>query len=166
MIISLVLFFEVTLSVGLFFFYLYFAVDKVASDVNLIPKVGCVITILWHFMGLLADLCKLLRYIYFLFWLSVFCRSNEIQVEIPQNSENKPQGLYFLKALFEGLIFGGAYNIWRVLSTEGNLHFKIDWASLIVARKFAVFALFYSVFEGNFQGKYKRPGEHIFGGAI
>ena len=46
MIISLVLFFEVTLSVGLFFFYLYFAVDKVASDVNLIPKVGCVITIL------------------------------------------------------------------------------------------------------------------------
>ena len=83
MIISLVLFFEVTLSVGLFFFYLYFAVDKVASDVSLIPKVGCVITILWHFMGLLADLCKLLRYIYFLFWLSsVFCRWNEIQVEI------------------------------------------------------------------------------------
>ena len=82
MIISLVLFFEVTLSVGLFFFYLNFAVDKVASDVSLIPKVGCVITILWHFMGLLADLRKLLRYIYFLFWLSVFCRSNEIWVEI------------------------------------------------------------------------------------
>ena len=62
--------------------------------------------------------------------------------------------------------FGGAYNIWRGLSTEGNLRFKIDWASLIVARKFTVFALFYSVFEGNFQGKYKRPGEHIFGGAV
>ena len=60
-------------------------------------------------MGLLADLRKLLRYIYFLFWLSVFCRSNEIQVEIPQNSENKPQGLYFSKALLEGpIIFGGA----------------------------------------------------------
>jgi len=27
---------------------------------------------------------------------------------IPQNSENKPRGLYFSKALFEGLIFGGA----------------------------------------------------------
>ena len=34
---------------------------------------------------------------------------------------------------------------------EGNLHFKIDWASLIVGRKFIVFALFYFVFERNFQ---------------
>ena len=31
------------------------------------------------------------------------------------------------------------------------MRFKIDWASLIVGRKFAVFALFYFVFEGNFQ---------------
>ena len=28
---------------------------------------------------------------------------------VAQNSENKPWGLYFSKALFEGLIFGGAY---------------------------------------------------------
>ena len=34
---------------------------------------------------------------------------------------------------------------------EGNLRFKIDWASLIVRRKFTVFALFYFVFEGYFQ---------------
>ena len=34
---------------------------------------------------------------------------------------------------------------------EGNLRFKIDWAGLIVGRKFTVFALFYFVFEGNFQ---------------
>ena len=34
---------------------------------------------------------------------------------------------------------------------EGNLRFKIDWASLIVGSKFTVFALFYFVFEGNFQ---------------
>ena len=34
---------------------------------------------------------------------------------------------------------------------EGNLHFKIDLASLIVRRKFTVFAFFYFVFEGNFQ---------------
>ena len=60
-----------------------------------------------------------------------------------------PRGLYFSKALFEGLIFGGAY-IRRGLSTEGNLRFKIDWASLIVERKFTVFVLFYFVFEGNF----------------
>ena len=30
------------------------------------------------------------------------------------------------------------------------MHFKIDWASLIVGRKFTVFALFYFVIEGNF----------------
>ena len=34
---------------------------------------------------------------------------------------------------------------------EGNLRFKIDWASLTVGSKFTVFALFYFVFEGNFQ---------------
>ena len=34
---------------------------------------------------------------------------------------------------------------------EGNLRFKIDLASLIVGRKFTAFALFYFVFEGNFQ---------------
>ena len=39
----------------------------------------------------------------------------------------------------------------RGLSTEGNLHFKIYWASLIVGRKFTVFALFFFVFEDNFQ---------------
>jgi len=52
----------------------------------------------------------------------------------------------FLRGLFlEGLIFG------RGLSTEGNLRFKINWASLIVERKFTVFELFYFVFESNFQ---------------
>ena len=28
---------------------------------------------------------------------------------LPKNSENKPRCLYFSKALFKGLIFGGAY---------------------------------------------------------
>ena len=47
---------------------------------------------------------------------------------------------------------------------EGNLRFKIDWASVIVGSKFTVFALFYFVFEGNFQ---LRPsGGLIFGGGI
>ena len=62
----------------------------------------------------------------------------------------------------EGLIFRGAY-IWRGLSTEGNLHFNIDWASLIVGRKFTVFALLCFVFEGNFPST--SPGGLIFGGA-
>jgi len=44
------------------------------------------------------------------------------------------------------------------------LCFKIDWASLIVGRKFTVFALFYFVFEGNFpstcpQGDYTWRGD-------
>ena len=45
----------------------------------------------------------------------------------------------------------------RGLSTEGNLHFKIDWASLIMEGDFTVFALFYFVFEGNF-GVQAPPG--------
>ena len=61
--------------------------------------------------------------------------------------QNKPRGLYSSKALF-----------------EGNYQFKIDWASLIVGRKFIIFALFYFVFEGNFQ--VQAPVGLIFGGAI
>ena len=37
------------------------------------------------------------------------------------------------------------------LPTEGNLRVEIDWASLIVGRKFTPFALFYFVFEVNFR---------------
>ena len=33
---------------------------------------------------------------------------------------------------------------------EGNLRFKIDWASLTIGSKFIVFALFHFVFEDNF----------------
>ena len=34
---------------------------------------------------------------------------------------------------------------------EGNLRYKIDWASLIVERKFTIFFFFFCVFEGNFK---------------
>ena len=47
---------------------------------------------------------------------------------------------------------------------EGNLRFKMDWASFIVSRKFTVFALLYFVFEGNFQ--VQALVGLIFGGAI
>ena len=43
---------------------------------------------------------------------------------------------------------------------EGNLRLKFDWASLIVGEKFTVFALFYFVFEGNFQ--VQAPGGGLF----
>ena len=46
---------------------------------------------------------------------------------------------------------------------EGNLRFKIDWASLIVRRKFTICVLFYYVSGGNFQ--VQAPGGLIFGGA-
>ena len=50
---------------------------------------------------------------------------------------------------------------------EGNLRFKINWASLIVGGKFTVFALFYFVLEGNFQVQAPPVGGGlIFGGAI
>ena len=44
------------------------------------------------------------------------------------------------------------------------MRFKIDWATLIVARKLTVLALFYFVFEGNFlrtspQGAYIWRGD-------
>ena len=71
---------------------------------------------------------------------------------------NKPRGLYFSKALCEGLIF-----------TEGSLRFKIDWASLIFGSKFTVFALLYFVFKGTFPSTSPRGaggGEHIFDGVI
>ena len=52
----------------------------------------------------------------------------------------------------------------RGLSLEGNLRFKIDWASLMAGSKFTVFALFFFVFEGNFP--ITSPQGLIFGGAI
>ena len=50
---------------------------------------------------------------------------------------------------------------------ERNLRFRIDWAYIIVATKLTVFALFYFVFEGNFQVQSPPGGGgSIFGGEI
>ena len=51
---------------------------------------------------------------------------------------------------------------------EGNLRFKIDWASLVVGRKFTIFALFHFALEGKFQvqapwGAYIRRGLYMEG---
>ena len=66
--------------------------------------------------------------------------------------------------IFQGPFLRDLYS--EGLSTEGQLRFKIDWASLIVGMKFTIFALFYFVFEGNFQVQARRVGGLIFGGAI
>ena len=42
------------------------------------------------------------------------------------------------------------------------MRFKIDWASLSVGGKFTVFALFYFVFEGNFQEQAPPPGWGLY----
>ena len=46
--------------------------------------------------------------------LEIITRKTQRMQNVPENSENMPWGLYmyFSKALFEGLIFGGAY-LWR-----------------------------------------------------
>ena len=67
-------------------------------------------------------------------------------------------GLIFLKPFLRDIFRRG-------LTMEGNLRFKIDWASLIVGRKFTVFALSYFVFEGNFQVQAPRPPSWGGGGA-
>ena len=46
---------------------------------------------------------------------------------------------------------------------EGNLRFKINWASLTVGSKFIVFALFYFVFEDNFPSTSPRGGLYLEG---
>ena len=47
---------------------------------------------------------------------------------------------------------------------EGNLRFKLDWASLTVEGKFTVFVLFCFVFEGNIPNT--SPRGRIIGGEI
>ena len=50
---------------------------------------------------------------------------------------------------------------------EENLRFKIDWAGFIVGRKFTVLALFYFLFEGNFQVQASPPrGAYIWRGDL
>ena len=61
-----------------------------------------------------------------------------------------PGAYSFQRSFSEGLIFGVAC-IQRGLSMEGNLPFKIDWASLTVGSKFTVFAFFTLYLRAIFQ---------------
>ena len=87
-------------------------------------------------------ICSLSSVISCYIWcmLNKFLKYNKYR-KIPKIST----GAYIFRRPFWGAYFR------RGLSTEGNLRYKIDWASLIDGRKFTVFALFYFVFEGNFQ---------------
>ena len=46
---------------------------------------------------------------------------------------------------------------------QGYLHFKINWASLIVGSKCTILALFYFAFEGNFPSTSPRGGLYLEG---
>ena len=71
----------------------------------------------------------------------------------------KASGLVFFKGPFWGAF------IRRGLSTEGNLRFKIDWASFIVGSKLTVFALFnYFNYIWGQISKYKPQGGLYFEG--
>ena len=85
----------------------------------------------------------------FNFWNKQATDIFNLQIKYHKIPKISPGAYIFQRPLLEGLIFRGAY-IWRGLSTEGNLHFKIDRACLIVGSKFTIFALFYFVFEGNY----------------
>ena len=94
-----------------------------------------------------------------------FCIVDFIKFATRSTGEDKPRGLYFSKARFEGFTFGGAY-IRRGVCTEGNLRFN---AKLIRLALFlegnAPFSLFYFVFEGNFQVQTPR-GANIWRGDL
>ena len=77
---------------------------------------------------------------------------------------NRGHRLMFFKGPFGGAYFEGAY-IRRGLSTEGNLRFKIHWASLKVGKTFSIFSLFYFVFAGNFSSTSPR-GAYIWRGDL
>lgn len=71
--------------------------------------------------------------------------------------KTSPRAYIFQRPFLRGFYSGG-------LSTEGNLLFQIDWASLIIGSKFTIFALFYFVFEGNyFPSTISKGGLHLEG---
>ena len=61
-----------------------------------------------------------------------------------------PWGLYFSKALFEGIVFGGAYEgayLRREICVSKSIGLALYY---YFGSKFTIFSLFYFVFEGNF----------------
>ena len=67
-----------------------------------------------------------------------------------KNSENKPRGSYFSKALFEGLIFGGAY-VRREVCVSKSIWLAYSWKGIY---RFCFVLL---CIRGQFS-KYKPPG--------
>ena len=111
--------------------------------------------------------CKLLQKVYRRWGLSI----NPVAGQQNAGAFSDILDTVKFRKLSPGLIFfrrpfWGAY-FWKGLSTEGNLRFKIDWASLIVGSKFTVFCFVLLCIWGQFsQYKPPPPGGLSFGGAI
>ena len=77
----------------------------------------------------------------------------ELTIEYRKIPKISPGAYTFFKALFEGLIFGGPY-LRREICVSKSIGLAYSW------KEFTVFALFYLVFEANFQ--VQAPGGLIF----
>ena len=75
----------------------------------------------------------------------------------------KPRGLYFSKALFEGLIFGGAY-IGREISVTKSIGKHIRWKEIYVLLHCFLFLIF--LIGVQLQVPSISPGRLTFGGTI
>ena len=95
--------------------------------------------------------------LFFCGWLLLKCSA----IGKPYNSENKPRGLCFSKALFERLIFGGG--LYSEGLRGGKFAFKIDWTSLIIERNLLFLLCFTLYFEGNFQEQAPGAGLYLEG---
>ena len=100
--------------------------------------------------------CKLLQKVYRRWGLSI----NPVAGQQNAGAFSDILDTVKFRKLSPGLIFfrrpfWGAY-FWNGLSTEGNLRFKIDWASLIVGSKFTVFCFVLLCIWGQFS-QYKPP---------
>ena len=93
------------------------------------------------------------------FWYTVVFIYQQAQAKLKYRKILKisPRTYIFQRPFLRGLFWRGLYS--ERLIFRGKFAFKIDWATLIVKTKFAVFALFYFVFEGNFPRTGQGGGE-------
>ena len=84
---------------------------------------------------------------------------------MPQNSENKPRGLYFQRPFLRAYCWRGLYSEGLIYGGKFVFQNRLGYCSLIFGSKFTVFALFYFVFEGNFPST-SLPGAYIWRGDL
>ena len=65
-----------------------------------------------------------------------------IAIEYRNIPKVSPGAYIFQRPFLRGLFFEGPFYYYLLSTLEGNLCFKIDWASLKVGSKFTVFAFF------------------------